>query len=133
MQMLTISLVQTLVAFAIAATLIMITYPPAPRGHRRSRANVANLRHPRKLANLLRRRLYADMAGPETFEKYKTPIYLAGSASAEFFADIGLCAFEAVKVRGVPRAWCPPCVALCLSAARNVLHLSAPYRLQVRR
>jgi solute carrier family 25 phosphate transporter 3 len=38
------------------------------------------------------------MAGPETFEKYKTPIYLAGSASAEFFADIGLCAFEAVKV-----------------------------------
>ncbi len=43
-------------------------------------------------------RTYADMAGPETFEKYKTPIYLAGSASAEFFADIGLCAFEAVKV-----------------------------------
>ena len=44
-------------------------------------------------------RLYSDMAGPETFENYKTPIYLAGSASAEFFADIGLCAFEAVKVR----------------------------------
>ena len=25
-------------------------------------------------------------------------VYLAGSASAEFFADIGLCPFEAVKV-----------------------------------
>ena len=31
--------------------------------------------------------------------RYKTWIYLAGSASAEFFADIGLCPFEAVKVR----------------------------------
>lgn len=39
------------------------------------------------------------MAGPENAAKYKTPIFLAGSASAEFFADIGLCAFEAVKVR----------------------------------
>jgi solute carrier family 25 (mitochondrial phosphate transporter), member 3 len=26
-------------------------------------------------------------------------LYLAASASAEFFADIGLCPFEAVKVR----------------------------------
>ena len=43
-------------------------------------------------------RLYSDMAGPENAAKYKTPIFLVGSASAEFFADIGLCAFEAVKV-----------------------------------
>lgn len=42
------------------------------------------------------------MAGPENAAKYKTPIFLVGSASAEFFADIGLCAFEAVKVEFSP-------------------------------
>lgn len=41
------------------------------------------------------------MAGPENAKKYQTGIFLAGSASAEFFADIGLCPFEAVKVRAV--------------------------------
>lgn len=44
-------------------------------------------------------RTYADMAGPEIAAKYQTLIFLAGSASAEFFADIALCPFEAVKVR----------------------------------
>jgi len=39
------------------------------------------------------------MAGPEAAAKYQTLIFLAGSASAEFFADIGLCPFEAVKVK----------------------------------
>jgi solute carrier family 25 phosphate transporter 3 len=39
------------------------------------------------------------MAGPEAAAKYQTLIFLAGSASAEFFADIGLCAFEATKVK----------------------------------
>lgn len=42
---------------------------------------------------------YSDMAGEENAKRYKTWIYLAGSASAEFLADIGLCPFEAVKVR----------------------------------
>lgn len=42
---------------------------------------------------------YSDLAGPENATKYKTLIYLAGSASAEIIADIGLCPFEAVKVR----------------------------------
>ena len=32
---------------------------------------------------------YAVMAGPENAAKYQTLIFLAGSASAEFFADIG--------------------------------------------
>lgn len=45
------------------------------------------------------KKLYSDLAGPENAVAYKTWIYLAGSASAEFFADIGLCPFEAVKVR----------------------------------
>lgn len=45
------------------------------------------------------KKFYSDMAGPENAQRYKTWIYLAGSASAEFFADIGLCPLEAVKVR----------------------------------
>ncbi|KZV38779.1 mitochondrial phosphate carrier protein 3, mitochondrial [Dorcoceras hygrometricum] len=42
---------------------------------------------------------YSDIAGPEYAAKYKTLIYLAGSASAEVIADVALCPFEAVKVR----------------------------------
>jgi len=45
------------------------------------------------------KKFYGDLAGEENAQKYKTLIYLAGSASAEFIADIGLCPFEAVKVR----------------------------------
>ncbi|PSN69586.1 mitochondrial carrier [Corynespora cassiicola Philippines] len=45
------------------------------------------------------KKFYADLVGEENFHKYKTAVYLAGSASAEFIADIGLCPFEAVKVR----------------------------------
>jgi len=36
---------------------------------------------------------------PEVAHKYRDLVYLSASASAEFFADIGLCAFEATKVR----------------------------------
>ncbi|KAK7988397.1 hypothetical protein PG989_008712 [Apiospora arundinis] len=45
------------------------------------------------------KKTYADIAGPENAYKYKTGLYLAASASAEFLADIALCPFEAVKVR----------------------------------
>jgi len=45
------------------------------------------------------KKFYADLVGEENFHKYKTFVYLAGSASAELIADIGLCPFEAVKVR----------------------------------
>lgn len=45
------------------------------------------------------KKTYADIAGPEYATKYKTLIYLAGSASAEIIADVALCPFEAVKVR----------------------------------
>ena len=38
------------------------------------------------------------MAGPELVAKYQTLIFLAGSASAEFFADVALSPFEAIKV-----------------------------------
>jgi solute carrier family 25 phosphate transporter 3 len=40
------------------------------------------------------------MAGEELFAKYQTIIFLAGSASAEFFADMALAPFEAIKVGG---------------------------------
>ncbi|KAF3435308.1 hypothetical protein FNV43_RR22395 [Rhamnella rubrinervis] len=45
------------------------------------------------------KKYYSDIAGPEYAAKYKTLIYLAGSASAELIADVALCPFEAVKVR----------------------------------
>jgi len=45
------------------------------------------------------KKAYASLAGPENAERYKTGVYLAASASAEFLADIALCPFEAVKVR----------------------------------
>ncbi|KAG6753278.1 hypothetical protein POTOM_043330 [Populus tomentosa] len=45
------------------------------------------------------KKYYSDMAGPEFAAKYKTLIYLAGSASAELIADVALCPMEAVKVR----------------------------------
>ncbi|RFU74184.1 mitochondrial phosphate carrier 2 [Trichoderma arundinaceum] len=45
------------------------------------------------------KKTYSDLAGPEAAHKYKTGLYLAASASAEFLADIALCPMEAVKVR----------------------------------
>ena len=45
------------------------------------------------------KKTYSDLVGEEAAYKYKTGLYLAASASAEFFADIALCPFEAVKVR----------------------------------
>lgn len=45
------------------------------------------------------KKFYGDLAGEPFATDYKTVVYLAGSASAEFIADIALCPFEAVKVR----------------------------------
>jgi len=43
--------------------------------------------------------MYMNAAGEEASEKYKGLIWLAGSASAEFFADIALCPWEMTKVK----------------------------------
>uniref|UniRef100_A0A8C5S8E1 Solute carrier family 25 member 3 n=1 Tax=Laticauda laticaudata TaxID=8630 RepID=A0A8C5S8E1_LATLA len=43
--------------------------------------------------------LYSDFLGPEQAYLWRTSLYLAASASAEFFADIALAPMEAVKVR----------------------------------
>ncbi|CAG0913499.1 unnamed protein product [Notodromas monacha] len=42
---------------------------------------------------------YGELVGEEIAFLYRTSIYLAASASAEFIADIGLSPFEAMKVR----------------------------------
>jgi len=42
---------------------------------------------------------YSNLAGEEASETYRGLIYLTGSASAEFFADIALCPMEMVKVK----------------------------------
>jgi solute carrier family 25 (mitochondrial phosphate transporter), member 3 len=42
---------------------------------------------------------YMNLAGEEASNKYKGAIWLAGSASAEVFADIALCPFEMTKVK----------------------------------
>ncbi|XP_071488077.1 solute carrier family 25 member 3-like [Diadema antillarum] len=43
--------------------------------------------------------LYSNMLGEEMSYSYRTSLYLAASASAEFFADIALSPMEAAKVR----------------------------------
>lgn len=43
--------------------------------------------------------VYSGLLGEENTFLWRTSLYLAASASAEFFADIALCPFEAVKVR----------------------------------
>lgn len=42
---------------------------------------------------------YMNLAGEEASAKYKGAIWLAGSASAELFADIALCPLEMTKVK----------------------------------
>ena len=42
---------------------------------------------------------YMNLAGEEASNKYKPLIWLAGSASAEVFADIALCPLEMTKVK----------------------------------
>jgi len=42
---------------------------------------------------------YANLVGEDNYVKYKGFVWLAGSASAEFFADAALCPFEMVKVK----------------------------------
>lgn len=43
--------------------------------------------------------VYSGLIGEENTYLWRTSLYLAASASAEFFADIALCPMEAVKVR----------------------------------
>jgi len=42
--------------------------------------------------------VYGNFLGEENSYLYRTSLYLAASASAEFFADIGLSPMESIKV-----------------------------------
>lgn len=45
------------------------------------------------------KKTYGDLVGENVATKHKTGLYLAASASAEFFTDIMLCPWEAIKVK----------------------------------
>jgi solute carrier family 25 phosphate transporter 3 len=57
--------------------------------------------------------MYADMLGEENSYTYRTGLYLAASASAEFFADILLAPMEATKVRIQTSPGAPPTLRGC--------------------
>uniref|UniRef100_A0A915D0H1 Phosphate carrier protein, mitochondrial n=1 Tax=Ditylenchus dipsaci TaxID=166011 RepID=A0A915D0H1_9BILA len=60
--------------------------------------------------------LYANMLGEENAYTYRTGVYLAASASAEFFADVMLAPMEAAKVCSNPTSpACPPTLRGCVS------------------
>ncbi|CAI4231981.1 unnamed protein product [Auanema sp. JU1783] len=57
--------------------------------------------------------VYADAIGEENAYLYRTALYLAASASAEFFADILLAPMEATKVRVQTAVGAPPTLRGC--------------------
>ena len=71
---------------------------------------------------------YSEMAGPENAYKYKTWIYLAGSASAEFFADIALCPLEALKVKAQTNDAWPKSMSAAVSKVLKEDGFSGFYR-----
>ncbi|EFO28242.2 phosphate carrier protein [Loa loa] len=56
---------------------------------------------------------YSDMLGEELSYQWRTSLYLAASASAEFFADILLAPMEATKVRVQTSPGAPPTLRGC--------------------
>jgi solute carrier family 25 phosphate transporter 3 len=52
--------------------------------------------------------IYSDLLGEELSYQWRTSLYLAASASAEFFADIMLAPMEAAKVRIQTQPGAPP-------------------------
>ncbi|KAI1713970.1 mitochondrial carrier protein domain-containing protein [Ditylenchus destructor] len=57
--------------------------------------------------------MYADLIGEEAAYQYRTALYLASSASAEFFADMMLAPMEATKVRIQTSPTAPPTLRGC--------------------
>jgi len=74
--------------------------------------------------------VYMNMAGEEAAEKYKPAIWLAGSASAEVFADIALCPLEMtkVKIQTSPHGTFPvPFLAAIREMSRNRAETRYPF------
>lgn len=67
---------------------------------------------------------YSNLAGEENATKYRGLIYLAGSASAEFFADIALCPMEMVKVKiqTSPPGTFPTATGAAVAKMREMAH-----------
>jgi len=57
---------------------------------------------------------YAEVLGDELSYTWRTPMYLAASASAEFFADMMLAPMEATKVRIQTSSAAPPTLRGCV-------------------
>jgi len=73
---------------------------------------------------------YSTLAGEEAAHKYRGIIYLAGSASAELFADAALCPMEMVKVKvqtSVPGTF-PTALGPAIGAMRADPASGFPYR-----
>ena len=64
-------------------------------------------------------RILGRTPGEESAKNNKTLLFLAASASAEFFADIGLCPLEAVKAR-------LPCLWQLTGSLASLLQLQRP-------
>eukprot|EP01066_Platyproteum_vivax_P009121 Platyproteum_vivax@DN3989_c0_g1_i1.p1 len=69
---------------------------------------------------------YSNLVGEQNAAKYKGMIWLVGSASAEFFADIALCPMEMVKVKvqtapagTFPSSLGPACTAMLANKAET--------------
>jgi len=56
---------------------------------------------------------YADLLGEEKAYRWRTSLYLAASASAEFFADVLLAPMEAMKIRMQTSQSCPSSLLGC--------------------
>lgn len=71
---------------------------------------------------------YSNAIGEENTYLYRTSLYLAASASAEFFADIALCPLEACKVRAQTQAGCSPLLRVVAPAIYKSEGLSGFYK-----
>lgn len=74
--------------------------------------------------------LYSNLAGEKLTKQYEGLIWLAGSASAEFFADIGLCPMEMVKVKvqTSPSGTFPTAFGAALSKMRSDSNSGFPFK-----
>jgi len=72
--------------------------------------------------------MYSDMLGEELSYQWRTSIYLAASASAEFFADMMLAPMEATKVRIQTQPTAPPTLRGCLPMIYKTEGLSGFYK-----
>ncbi|CCW68945.1 unnamed protein product [Phytomonas sp. Hart1] len=74
--------------------------------------------------------LYSNMAGEELTKKCTGLIWLAGSASAEFVADIFLCPFEMVKIKvqTSPKGKFPTSMKAAISKMRSDKSSGFPFK-----